>query len=165
MFLLNTTLSPPPKLLSLCPHIALFSFKTVRDQDTYNTHIHRGRERMKDKESRKNNGGRCVKEWFIASRPIISMLLVQVFAAGVQILSRLILVEGTFVFSLLVYRHVVATLCVAPFAFYFERYMFFPISLFIYLFLLPKCAINKISFITFVSAAQNFFLFFFFFCF
>lgn len=108
---------------------------------------------MKDKESRKNNGGRCVKEWFIASRPIISMLLVQVFAAGVQILSRLILVEGTFVFSLLVYRHVVATLCVAPFAFYFERYMFFPISLFIYLFLLPKCAINKISFISFVSAA------------
>ncbi|XP_028806612.1 WAT1-related protein At5g64700-like [Neltuma alba] len=64
-----------------------------------------------------------VKEWFKSStsQAVISMLLVQVFATGMQLLSRLILVEGTFVFSLIAYRHVVATLCVAPFAFYFER--------------------------------------------
>ncbi|GMN44272.1 hypothetical protein TIFTF001_013472 [Ficus carica] len=49
------------------------------------------------------------------------MMVVQVFATGMQILTRVILVEGTFIFSLMAYRHVVASLCVAPLAFYFER--------------------------------------------
>ncbi|KAL2339527.1 hypothetical protein Fmac_007467 [Flemingia macrophylla] len=58
------------------------------------------------------------KEWF---KCVVSMLLVQVFASGMQILSRVILMEGTSIFALIAYRHVVAAVCVAPFAFYFER--------------------------------------------
>ncbi|XP_054797446.1 WAT1-related protein At5g64700-like [Prosopis cineraria] len=62
-----------------------------------------------------------LKEWFMSSKVVMGMLMVQIFATGMQLLSRVILVQGTFIFSLIAYRHVVATLCVAPFAFYFER--------------------------------------------
>ncbi|KAJ8760776.1 hypothetical protein K2173_021814 [Erythroxylum novogranatense] len=48
------------------------------------------------------------------------MLLVQLFATGMQLLSKFILTNGTFVFALMTYRHIVAALCVAPFAFFFE---------------------------------------------
>ncbi|TKY73995.1 WAT1-related protein [Spatholobus suberectus] len=69
---------------------------------------------------------KIVKEWFKGSQAVLSMFLVQVFATGMQILSRVILVEGTFIFALIAYRHVVAAICVAPFAFYFERQAFLP---------------------------------------
>ncbi|KAE9596013.1 hypothetical protein Lalb_Chr17g0344801 [Lupinus albus] len=49
------------------------------------------------------------------------MLLVQLFATGMQLLSRVILVQGTFIYALNAYRNIVAALCVAPFALYFER--------------------------------------------
>ncbi|OIW04339.1 hypothetical protein TanjilG_32531 [Lupinus angustifolius] len=62
-----------------------------------------------------------VKIWFRSSQAMLSMLLVQLFATGMQLLSRVILVEGTFIFALNAYRHIVAALCVAPFALYFER--------------------------------------------
>ncbi|XP_022140812.1 WAT1-related protein At1g43650-like isoform X2 [Momordica charantia] len=58
---------------------------------------------------------------FNASRPVLAMLLVQLFATGMQLLSKLILNQGTFIFALMAYRHVVAALCVAPFAFFFDR--------------------------------------------
>ncbi|KAF4398876.1 hypothetical protein G4B88_023470 [Cannabis sativa] len=45
------------------------------------------------------------KKWFLWSQVVIGMLLVQAFATGMQILSRIILVEGTFVFALMTYRH------------------------------------------------------------
>lgn len=64
---------------------------------------------------------RTVKEWFKSSQVVLSMLLVQIFATGMQLLSRVILVQGTFIFALIAYRHIVAAICVAPFAFYFER--------------------------------------------
>lgn len=64
---------------------------------------------------------KVVKEWLKGSKTVLSMFLVQVFATGMQILSRVILVEGTFIFALIAYRHVIAAVCVAPFAFYFER--------------------------------------------
>ncbi|XP_061339134.1 WAT1-related protein At1g09380-like [Gastrolobium bilobum] len=64
---------------------------------------------------------RTVKEWFMSSQALLSMLLVQIFATGMQLLSRVILVQGTFIFALITYRHVVAAICVAPFALYFER--------------------------------------------
>ncbi|KAF4347429.1 hypothetical protein G4B88_029901, partial [Cannabis sativa] len=51
------------------------------------------------------------KKWFLWSQVVIGMLLVQAFATGMQILSRIILVEGTFVFALMTYRHLVAALC------------------------------------------------------
>jgi len=53
------------------------------------------------------------------------MLLVQVLLTGMQLLSRVILVQGTFIAALIVYRHLVAAICVAPFALYFERYSSF----------------------------------------
>ncbi|CAN1262681.1 WAT1-related protein At1g68170 [Linum perenne] len=45
-----------------------------------------------------------------------SMVLVQGFATGMVLLSKVILNGGTFVFALLAYRHVIAALCIAPFA-------------------------------------------------
>ncbi|RAL46339.1 hypothetical protein DM860_015332 [Cuscuta australis] len=54
-------------------------------------------------------------------RVVLGMLLVQGIMAGLQILSKVILGEGAFVFALMTYRHVVATLCVAPFALLWER--------------------------------------------
>jgi hypothetical protein len=65
-----------------------------------------------------------VKKWFKSSQALLSMLLVQIFATGLQLLSRIILVQGTYIFALTAYRHIVAAICVAPFAFYFERLLF-----------------------------------------
>jgi hypothetical protein len=62
-----------------------------------------------------------MKEWFNSSKAFLSMLLVQLCATGMQLLSRVILVQGTFIFSLIAYQHIVAAICVAPFALYFER--------------------------------------------
>ncbi|XP_047165029.1 WAT1-related protein At5g64700-like isoform X2 [Vigna umbellata] len=64
---------------------------------------------------------KTVKEWFTSSQVVLSMILVQVLMTGMQLLSRVILVQGTFIAALIVYRHLVAALCVAPFALYFER--------------------------------------------
>ncbi|KAL1539811.1 WAT1-related protein-like protein isoform X1 [Salvia divinorum] len=55
------------------------------------------------------------------ARVLLGMLVVQVIAAGLQLLSRVILSEGTFIFALITYRNAIAALCVAPFALYFER--------------------------------------------
>ncbi|XP_058762277.1 WAT1-related protein At5g64700-like [Vicia villosa] len=62
-----------------------------------------------------------VKKWFISSQAFLSMVLVQVFATGMQLLSRIILVQGSYIFALTTYRYIVAAICVAPFALYFER--------------------------------------------
>ena len=78
-------------------------------------------------------GGR-VKKCFVSSQAVMSMLMVQAMATGMQLLSKIILNNGTFVLALMTYRHVVAALCMAPFAFYFERYLilssfFFPVGI------------------------------------
>ncbi|XP_004516639.2 WAT1-related protein At5g64700-like [Cicer arietinum] len=72
---------------------------------------------------RENSGSMksAVKEWFNSSQAFLSMFLVQIFATGMQLLSRVILVQGTYIFALIAYRHLVAAICVAPFALYFER--------------------------------------------
>ncbi|OMO95135.1 Drug/metabolite transporter [Corchorus capsularis] len=62
-----------------------------------------------------------LKEWLGWSQMITGMLAVQVFATGQQLLSKVILNQGTFIFALMAYRHLVAALCVAPFAFFLER--------------------------------------------
>ncbi|KAL7230149.1 hypothetical protein ACSBR2_008640 [Camellia fascicularis] len=62
-----------------------------------------------------------VKKWVWDSREVLSMLMVQVFATGLQLLSRVTLIEGTFIFALMSYRHVVGAICVVPFAFFCER--------------------------------------------
>ncbi|XVE58240.1 hypothetical protein DITRI_Ditri04bG0154300 [Diplodiscus trichospermus] len=62
-----------------------------------------------------------MKRWLGWSPMVASMLAVQVFATGQQLLSKVILKQGTFIFALMAYRHLVAALCVAPFAFFLER--------------------------------------------
>ncbi|XP_019195072.1 PREDICTED: WAT1-related protein At1g43650-like [Ipomoea nil] len=54
-------------------------------------------------------------------RLLLGMFFVQAVAAGLQLLSKVILGQGTFVYALMTYRHIVATFCVAPFAFFWER--------------------------------------------
>ena len=78
---------------------------------------------MREKSEHKRDMGLALK-WFQWSQVVLAMLLIQVFATGMQILSRVILVEGTFVFALMTYRNVVAAFFVAPLAFYFERFLF-----------------------------------------
>ena len=65
-----------------------------------------------------------VKKWAAWSQLVAGMVAVQVFTAGLQLLYRVIAGDGTLIFALMAYRHVVAALCVAPFAFYFERLIF-----------------------------------------
>ncbi|XP_015069165.1 WAT1-related protein At5g64700-like [Solanum pennellii] len=62
-----------------------------------------------------------IKKKLKGSNVLIGMLIVQVIATGLQLLSKVILSHGTFVFALMTYRHVVATLCIAPFALIWER--------------------------------------------
>ncbi|CAL2244096.1 unnamed protein product [Prunus armeniaca] len=61
-----------------------------------------------------------LKKWFKWSELVLAMLMVQIFVTGMQLLSKVILSEGTFIFALMAYRHIVAAICVAPFAFFFE---------------------------------------------
>ncbi|BAT81580.1 hypothetical protein LR48_Vigan07g182600 [Vigna angularis] len=69
-------------------------------------------------EEKKRRGLRdCFTSWQV----VLSMIMVQGFVTGMQLLSRVILVQGSFIFSLIAYRHIVAAFCVAPFALYFER--------------------------------------------
>ncbi|KAI4384893.1 hypothetical protein MLD38_002979 [Melastoma candidum] len=79
------------------------------------------------------------RSWSDSSKVAVSMLLVQAFATGLQLLTRVILGEGMFIFALMTYRHIVAAICVAPFAFYFERNEIakvrFSISIWIWLFI------------------------------
>ncbi|KAJ6672949.1 WAT1-RELATED PROTEIN [Salix viminalis] len=58
-------------------------------------------------------GGR-VKKCFVSSQVVMSMVMVQVMATGIQLLSKIILNNGKFVLALMTYRHVVAALCMAP---------------------------------------------------
>ncbi|CAH9128447.1 unnamed protein product [Cuscuta epithymum] len=53
--------------------------------------------------------------------PIVAMVVVQVILAGSQILTKLAINKGKQVFAILTYRHMAATLCIAPLAFLFDR--------------------------------------------
>ncbi|KAK7385479.1 hypothetical protein VNO78_31200 [Psophocarpus tetragonolobus] len=64
---------------------------------------------------------RTLMKSFTSSKAILTMVLVQLILTGMQLLTRVILVQGSFIGSLIVYRHIVAAICVAPFALYFER--------------------------------------------
>lgn len=56
------------------------------------------------------------------ARPFISMVLLQVGLAGMDILSKAVLNKGMSNYVLVVYRHAVATVVMAPFALYFDKY-------------------------------------------
>lgn len=60
-------------------------------------------------------------KWVAWLQLVLAMLVVQVFSTGLQLLSRVILTNGTFIFALTAYRFMVAAFCVAPFALFFER--------------------------------------------
>ncbi|MBA0781009.1 hypothetical protein Gotri_001971, partial [Gossypium trilobum] len=64
-----------------------------------------------------------MKKWsgWSQSQMLAAMLAVQVFATGQQLLSKVALSQGSFIFALMAYRHLVAALCVAPLAFFLER--------------------------------------------
>ena len=62
-----------------------------------------------------------MKKWVKSSGPLVGMIMVQLVGTGLHILTRIILTQGTFIFALIVYRHLLAALCIAPFAFYFEK--------------------------------------------
>ena len=70
-----------------------------------------------------NMGINLVKKWFELLKLVPSVLLVQLFLVRMQLLSRVILVDGAFVFALIVYRNLVAALWCAPLAFFFERFI------------------------------------------
>ncbi|CAN6832054.1 unnamed protein product [Brassica oleracea] len=55
------------------------------------------------------------------ARPFISVVLLQVGLAGMDILSKAVLNKGMSNYVLVVYRHAVATVVMAPFAFYFDK--------------------------------------------
>ncbi|KAG2332596.1 hypothetical protein Bca4012_017841 [Brassica carinata] len=55
------------------------------------------------------------------ARPFISVVLLQVGLAGMDILSKAVLNKGMSNYVLVVYRHAVATLVMTPFAFYFDK--------------------------------------------
>ncbi|XP_006410932.2 WAT1-related protein At2g37460 isoform X1 [Eutrema salsugineum] len=55
------------------------------------------------------------------ARPFISVVLLQVGLAGMDILSKAVLNKGMSNYVLVVYRHAVATVVMAPFAFYFDN--------------------------------------------
>ncbi|KAG2309245.1 hypothetical protein Bca4012_081831 [Brassica carinata] len=55
------------------------------------------------------------------ARPFISMVLLQVGLAGMDILSKAVLNKGMSNYVLVVYRHAVATVVMAPFALYFDK--------------------------------------------
>jgi hypothetical protein len=55
-----------------------------------------------------------------------SMVLVQAFTMGALLLSKLAFNVGMAPFVLLAYRNLIGSMTVAPFAFYFERYMLGP---------------------------------------
>ncbi|XP_048634525.1 WAT1-related protein At2g37460 isoform X2 [Brassica napus] len=63
----------------------------------------------------KNRG--CMEK----ARPFISMVLLQVGLAGMDILSKAVLNKGMSNYVLVVYRHAVATVVMAPFALYFDK--------------------------------------------
>lgn len=69
-----------------------------------------------------------VKKWIRDVREPLAMLAVQVITTGLQLLSRVILSEGTFTFALMMYRHFVGALTMAPFAFYLERFFYLRFS-------------------------------------
>ncbi|RVW68132.1 WAT1-related protein [Vitis vinifera] len=62
-----------------------------------------------------------MKNLFMASRPVLAMLLLQALGTAMQLLLKVALNKGAFVYAFVVYCHAIATVCVAPLAFFFER--------------------------------------------
>lgn len=62
-------------------------------------------------------------------KPFVSMILLQIGFAGMYVVAVASLKKGMSHFILVVYRNIFATLFMAPFALYFERYIYIYCSL------------------------------------
>ncbi|XP_021888614.1 WAT1-related protein At2g37460 [Carica papaya] len=59
--------------------------------------------------------------WLDTARPFIAVIFLQVGLAGMDILSKAALNQGMSNYVLVVYRHVIATVVIAPFAFFVDK--------------------------------------------
>jgi hypothetical protein len=66
---------------------------------------------------------RCCSNFLEASKPYFAMIFLQFGYAGMNIISKVSLSRGMSHYVLVVYRHAFATAVIAPFAFYFERFV------------------------------------------
>jgi hypothetical protein len=55
--------------------------------------------------------------------PLIAMVLVQLALAGANVLAKLTMASGMSPYVLLTYQNLIAAISLAPFAFFFERYV------------------------------------------
>lgn len=72
-----------------------------------------------------------MKNLFSNARPFIAAVFLQFALAGFDILSKIALNEGLSCYVFTVYRHAVATLIIAPFAIFLDRYICLSLPVFI----------------------------------
>lgn len=58
-------------------------------------------------------------------KPFAAVIFLQVGLAGMDVFSKVALNQGMSSYVYVVYRHAVATIAVAPFAFFLDRYAYF----------------------------------------
>ena len=63
-----------------------------------------------------------VSRWCASAKPFLSVVFLQFGLAGMDILSKAALNQGMSNYVLVVYRHAVATIVIAPFALIFDKY-------------------------------------------
>lgn len=61
---------------------------------------------------------------FEKAKPFLAVVFLQAGLAGMDIISKAALNEGMSNYVFVVYRHAVATLVIAPFAFVLDKYIF-----------------------------------------
>lgn len=63
-----------------------------------------------------------VSQWCVSAKPFFAVVFLQFGLAGMDILSKAALNQGMSNYVLVVYRHAVATIVIAPFALIFDKY-------------------------------------------
>lgn len=66
-----------------------------------------------------------LSRFFNRAKPFLAVISMQFGYAGMVILCKLALDHGMSHYALVVYRHAIATIVIAPFAFIFDRYLCF----------------------------------------
>lgn len=72
--------------------------------------------------------GSC--SWYTQAKPFLAVIFLQFGLAGMDILSKLALTNGMSNYVLVVYRHAVATIVIAPFALLLDKSLSFSSSFF-----------------------------------
>lgn len=65
----------------------------------------------------------CIWKLFNRSKPFVAVVFLQLGLAGMDIFSKVALNQGMSSYVFVVYRHVVATLVIAPFAVVLDRHL------------------------------------------